>query len=885
MSCSTITHDNAEGHTPLKPCVHHKSLRGAHKKRLVICCDGTWNNSNESGSISTNVGRLSTAFAHKCCSGMAQVVYYHRGAGTDKSLVSKALGGLFGVGVVADIADVYRFVCDNYTPSDEIVFIGFSRGAFTARSVAGMICAIGLLNGFGLANFGAIFKDYSNFSGWKKGVAFDKDNHLLWINRANLYHVLREVTERERKNKDGDTQSTKPEKPEEEEEQEVLKVRKLIFNDIINDSYARCVDKLWKDMDEAEQEKVVANVVESQRLLHLAKIYQEYLQMAGMLLDQEFDPDTHEIDWDAMIKQMAIDKEPRVIEDVKVKAVGVWDTVGSLGIPYDPRTEDRSDNEIRFASHNVDPRIENAFHALALDETRGPFKPTLWNRMENEQNKKETDGMTGMRYKWDEVPGTTDEAEKPTTLLRQVWFPGNHSDVGGGLATQQIATISLAWMADQLSSIGVEFNPEEMTRIFVNAGWEGGWALGRINSPEKWTGWIDKAMNWDGEEGKRTPGMSVADGKDTGNPTVLANTHELVHPSVRIRYMYAGKGPENAGDWRCDALTDARYVLQRHPVKGKKWPAWAGEQHEHSSTYETLNGRVVSIRGGTTVDPTDGFGAQHMVVPKQLPYNEELYKPSKEKPSEEKPWEDDSLGYVPLTNEPPEHNPLEKWRWETDEQLGDRSDMTWVWSREKPDSHKCRYGPENCKTQCGHWIQGPVTLHEERIGMWERQFIKVVSRGPMFRPLEPAARNLVGRTWDAATGFLWGTAKSATKAVTRAVTFTGGVVMTPYYFGKKRIVKIIWGGAVNRGQYFTGLASKEELLRGLKRDHEDVGQYGYHDLIAWQQGDARPRPVVKDMGVTKKTSSKKTVKKAAKKAARNEKIDGEVRVTVDSVEI
>lgn len=45
MSCSTIAHDNAEGHTPLKPRVHHKSRRGAHKKRLVICCDGTWNNS------------------------------------------------------------------------------------------------------------------------------------------------------------------------------------------------------------------------------------------------------------------------------------------------------------------------------------------------------------------------------------------------------------------------------------------------------------------------------------------------------------------------------------------------------------------------------------------------------------------------------------------------------------------------------------------------------------------------------------------------------------------------------------------------------------------------------------------------------------------------
>lgn len=50
-------------------------------------------------SVLTNVGRLSAAVAHKCCTGMPQVVYYHRGPGTDESKTASVLGGLLGLGV------------------------------------------------------------------------------------------------------------------------------------------------------------------------------------------------------------------------------------------------------------------------------------------------------------------------------------------------------------------------------------------------------------------------------------------------------------------------------------------------------------------------------------------------------------------------------------------------------------------------------------------------------------------------------------------------------------------------------------------------------------------------------------------------------------------
>jgi hypothetical protein len=72
-------------------------------------------------------------------------------------------GGLLGTGISENIREVYSFISANYTPGDEIILIGFSRGAFTARSVSGMIRDIGLLTRKGMSSFYAIFKDQENF--------------------------------------------------------------------------------------------------------------------------------------------------------------------------------------------------------------------------------------------------------------------------------------------------------------------------------------------------------------------------------------------------------------------------------------------------------------------------------------------------------------------------------------------------------------------------------------------------------------------------------------------------------------------------------------------------------------------------------------------------
>ncbi|QKV73029.1 DUF2235 domain-containing protein [Amycolatopsis sp. Hca4] len=111
-------------------------------KRLVICCDGTWNSLRQPAP--TNVGQLQKVVAPTDPAGTEQRVYYHEGVGTGK-LWDRLLGGAFGVGLSANVQDAYRFVAENYEPGDELFFFGFSRGAYTARSTVGFIRNCGVL--------------------------------------------------------------------------------------------------------------------------------------------------------------------------------------------------------------------------------------------------------------------------------------------------------------------------------------------------------------------------------------------------------------------------------------------------------------------------------------------------------------------------------------------------------------------------------------------------------------------------------------------------------------------------------------------------------------------------------------------------------------------
>jgi len=106
-------------------------------KRIAFCADGTW----DGVSNNTNVYKIFKAI--QPIPG-EQIVNYDDGVGEDGNPVEKLLGGAFGAGLVQKIKQGYSDISDDYEDGDEVFIFGFSRGAFTARSLAGMIAVSGL---------------------------------------------------------------------------------------------------------------------------------------------------------------------------------------------------------------------------------------------------------------------------------------------------------------------------------------------------------------------------------------------------------------------------------------------------------------------------------------------------------------------------------------------------------------------------------------------------------------------------------------------------------------------------------------------------------------------------------------------------------------------
>jgi uncharacterized protein (DUF2235 family) len=149
-------------------------------KRIVFCADGTWNgpeaqtgvapmdSTDDQGELLgakvTNVVKLFANLAGRvtpqtmtmrdeqekelrdAAGGTVQIAKYMHGVGDSDSFLKKAMGGMFGMGVIARIVRGYTFISRYYDPGDEIHIAGFSRGAYTARALAGMISCVGLLN-------------------------------------------------------------------------------------------------------------------------------------------------------------------------------------------------------------------------------------------------------------------------------------------------------------------------------------------------------------------------------------------------------------------------------------------------------------------------------------------------------------------------------------------------------------------------------------------------------------------------------------------------------------------------------------------------------------------------------------------------------------------
>ena len=143
-------------------------------KKLIIFCDGTW---SEPTKHNTNVLRMLQATTSKDADTNPQLVHYIAGVGTRKG--ERFRGGIFGRGISDNIIDAYSFIVSNYENGDEIFLFGFSRGAFTARSIAGLIHNLGVLKRHKLPLVAEAYKHYKNKTlDWKpKGKEADGWRH------------------------------------------------------------------------------------------------------------------------------------------------------------------------------------------------------------------------------------------------------------------------------------------------------------------------------------------------------------------------------------------------------------------------------------------------------------------------------------------------------------------------------------------------------------------------------------------------------------------------------------------------------------------------------------------------------------------------------------
>jgi uncharacterized protein (DUF2235 family) len=279
-------------------------------KRIITCSDGTWNEPNKSVKgkpIRTNVQKIFDYILTRDANGTQQIKFYDEGVGAEGSTITRLLNGATGKGIDQNILDIYKFIVWNYEQGpdfhDEIYLFGFSRGAYTARSLGGLIRKCGVLR---------------------------KSNLNLISEAYNIY-----------RNKDAGPES-----------EDAKKFRKENSYDVAS-----------------------------------------------------------------------------------IKFIGVWDTVGALGIPINA-FQWYNKKKYAFYDTALSSIIENAYHAISVDEQRSNFKPTLWTK------------------------STNTEQRAFEQVLEQRWFAGVHSNVGGGYPDEGLADIALQWMMEKAGATGLALNQE-----------------------------------------------------------------------------------------------------------------------------------------------------------------------------------------------------------------------------------------------------------------------------------------------------------------------------------------------------------------------------------------------------------------------------------------
>lgn len=141
-----------------------------------------------------------------------------------------------------------------------------------------------------------------------------------------------------------------------------------------------------------------------------------------------------------------------------IRFIGVWDTVAAYGGPFSEFTR-AIDNwvwPLTLPNYELSPRVRQACHALALDDERDAFHPLLWDEV-HEQSL--IDDPANFEK------NDSDQTKITPERLKQVWFSGMHSDVGGGYPDESLSYVSLLWMMGEAERHGLRLHRPQVERI------------------------------------------------------------------------------------------------------------------------------------------------------------------------------------------------------------------------------------------------------------------------------------------------------------------------------------------------------------------------------------------------------------------------------------
>jgi hypothetical protein len=321
---------------------------------------------------------------------------------------------------------------------------------------------------------------------------------------------------------------------------------------------------------------------------HFPLVYQKYYDHEAHMTSQGPDSRPFEVAHKAFVDDL--DKRGLLNTTARdaIKIVGVWDTVGF-------HAAGMFEEKVEFRNCELSPRVACAYHALALDERREPFRPTVWVKP-SEDSIKLAFGTNPPPFKQD---------------MQQCWFSGRHSDIGGGLDDPRLSDIALGWMIAQCSKEGKLAFTDIDTKddylidstktpnpVSQDTPW--GTFKGNANEPE----WYYRAMRVFYSH-DRAPLTYMLEGREQVE-TTQTNTNEYIHRSVKDRNLNGkGKGTKwESGLVGGDVTKDGAFVLSRDerkhlPVAPKvvrKVVSSDGTEKD-LDVEEYFKGRVVKIMG------------------------------------------------------------------------------------------------------------------------------------------------------------------------------------------------------------------------------------------------------------------------------------------------